>query len=213
MEEFPGNTNKDKDTARSRPQQPKAKVEKKVQQIVKSDATVVKPSFGSRFKDTFLGGEFRSAKTYIFMDVVLPALRNLVVDMTSKGVERLIYGETRRSRSLDVNRPRVQYHSPTSRFAPSSGPMLPEQPPLTRQRRPIGEVKLAIKEEADAVLEQMKDIVDQYQVVSVADLYEMCGLPTNYTDNDWGWYSLVPSSVRQARDGWLIDLPPVVNIK
>jgi hypothetical protein len=53
----------------------------------------------------------------------------------------------------------------------------------------------------------MTDIIDKYDVVSIADLYQMCGLPSTYIDNEWGLSSLQYIDVRQTREGYIIDLP------
>lgn len=204
MDEFPGNSRKEQATRPSPPKAEKPKAEK----VVKSEAKVVKKSFSSRFRDTFLGGEFRSARSYILTDVFLPALRNLVVDATSKGIERLIYGDAVRRRPQDPGRPRVQYHSPTSRYSPRPGPMLPDQPPLSRRpARGAEDIVLVSREEAELVVERLTDIIDTYDVATVGDLYDLVGLPTTYIDNKWGWTSLNYADVKQVREGYLIDLP------
>ena len=59
----------------------------------------------------------------------------------------------------------------------------------------------------------MNDIIDTYEVVSVADLNELVGLPTSYMDNKWGWIYLGDVQVRQIREGFLIDLPSAEPIQ
>lgn len=215
MEEFPGNTKKSQETRKSVPKAaPKEKP--KVEKVVTSEAKVVKKSFGAKFKETFLGGEFRSAKSYIASDVLLPALRNLIVDATTKGMERLIYGDTaRRPRQQNPNAPRVQYHNPVSRYSGSSGrpsAMLPDQAPHRRSRG-AEDIVLVSREEAETVLERLNDIVDAYDVATVADLYDLVGLPSTYVDNSWGWFNLSYADVKQIREGYLIDLPQAEPIK
>ena len=53
----------------------------------------------------------------------------------------------------------------------------------------------------------MNDIIDQFEVASVADLNDLVGFPTSYTDNKWGWIYLGDVQIRQVREGYLIDLP------
>ena len=46
-----------------------------------------------------------------------------------------------------------------------------------------------------------------YGVVSVADMYDLCGMTCNYTDNKYGWKSLARADISRVRDGYMIKLP------
>jgi hypothetical protein len=68
------------------------------------------------------------------------------------------------------------------------------------------------REEAENVIERLGDIIDVYKVATVADLHSLCDLPSTYIDNKWGWQALNYASVRQIREGFLLDLPPAEPI-
>lgn len=207
MENFPGNSQ----NPTGEPKQPKP--EKKIEKVVTVDAVKRPSSLGRRMKTLFLGGEFKGATRYIVADVLLPALKNMIVDATSKGIERIVYGDTPRRR-YDPGRPRVSYNNPISRYARQPG-MLPDQPPLrqlVQRRQDAGEIILSSREDADMVIERLTDIIDKYEVVSVADLHELVGLPFSHIDNKWGWTTLNYANIRQIREGFLLDLPPVEAI-
>lgn len=220
MDDFPGNANRERSPDK-RPTPPKAKGEDprpKVQKVVKTEAVKRKKGFGQRFKEVFFGGELKGASRYITTDVLLPAFRDLIVDATSKGVERLIYGESRRRRmGNEFGRPRVSYNNPLDRYPRGigrSGPMLPDQPPLpSRRPRTSEEILLTSREDAELVIERLTDIIDKYEVASVADLYDLVGLQTSYIDNNWGWTSLAYADIRQIREGYLIDMPAAEPIR
>lgn len=72
---------------------------------------------------------------------------------------------------------------------------------------------LVSRDEAQLVLDTLIDIIDTYEFASVADLYDLAGLPTTYVDNKWGWGSLQYAEVRQVREGYLLDLPNVEPIE
>lgn len=61
--------------------------------------------------------------------------------------------------------------------------------------------------EADEVLSSMDELMDRYGVVSVADMYDLCGMTCNYTDNKYGWKSLARADISRVRDGYMIKLP------
>lgn len=203
MDEFPSNAKKHREPK-------KEKQEKNIEKVVTGEVVQRKKPFGSKIKDVFLGGEFKSASRYIAAEVLLPALRNMIVDATSKGVERMIYGDSMPTRRGPPGRPRVSYNAPVERYAPRQRTYLPDQPPhVPRRRNDISDIVLVSREEAETVVERLGDIIEQYDVATVADLHDLVGLPSTYVDNNWGWTSINFVDIRQVRDGYLIDLPTV----
>lgn len=170
-----------------------------------------------RFKNLLIGGDMKSVTTYVFGDVLLPALKNMAYDTLSEGGKRLIFGDSgprRRSGmgGIGLNafdgRSRVRYDTPVDRSSRRGN--LPDQPHLrapSPRRHDAGEIILYSNEEATQVLERMADVIDKFEVVTVADLYDLVGVPSAYVDNAWGWTSLHNAGIRQVREGYLLDLP------
>ena len=185
-----------------------------VEKVVSGEVRQRQKSMGRRFKTLLFGGEAKNAVGYVIGDVLLPAFKNMVVDATSKGMERVVYGDSAPRRRPNESRgPRVSYNTPVSRYGSNRPGMLPDQPPLSRTpRREANEIILSTRNEASTVLERLCDIVDKYDVASVADLHDLVGLPTTYVDNKWGWTALVDSDIQQIREGFLLNLPPVEPI-
>lgn len=214
MESFPSNSKNP--LGENKPTASRNVEEKVVTKVVTVDAVKRPKSLGRKFKDLFGGGEVKGAARYVFGDVLVPALKNLVVDATSKGMERVVYGNDPR-RIPRPGQPRYSYNNPPSvmdRFAQRPG-ILPGQPPgpYGRQRRQdAGEILMNSRQDAELVLERLSDIIDKFEVASIADLNELVGLPSSHVDNKWGWTILNPASVRQVREGFLLDLPPVEPI-
>lgn len=186
---------------------PTPKVDKGLQAVVKKPAVEYKPSLGERLKGSVIGGEARNVASYIATDVLLPNIRNLIVDMTQRGIERLIYGDAAPRRSPS----RTNYGSMYS-YTPAQPPRrprpnLPDQTP--RRPRLDNSVDLVLddREEAELVLQNMYEALSTYEVVSVADFRQLAGHSTSFVDRNWGWYSLQGSGIRQTPRGWLIILP------
>ena len=53
---------------------------------------------------------------------------------------------------------------------------------------------------------------EAYQVVSVADFYDLVGVSGNYTDNKYGWTDIRNASVIRVRDGYMIKLPKALPL-
>ena len=217
--DYQGNTNKDKE---NREKEPKTdKPEKVVVKVVTSDVIKKPRTLGRRFKDIFLGGNGRDALRYVTADVLLPALRDLSVDLVTRGMERVVYGESSPRRRPPYEG-RVQYNrygnsNPIDRryVGPRSEmARLPDQNPTWRQtnKQRLGDVVIFSREEAETVVSTLIDIVDQYDVASIADYYELLGLESTAIDNKWGWSYLNNVQIRQVRQGYVIDLPPAEEL-
>ena len=204
--DYQGNPNKDKEP----------KPEKVIVKVVTGEVIQKPRSIGRKFKDIFLGGDLKSSARYVAGDVILPAIRDMIWDTISNGSKRIIYGESmqRRGRPTEY-RPRVQYSNPInpayrSMRDPRERPYLPDQPhPARREKREHNDIVLTQREDAELVVERLIDIIDKYEVASLADLYDLLGWNTSPIDNKWGWTYLGNVEVRQVRDGYLIDLPPL----
>lgn len=61
--------------------------------------------------------------------------------------------------------------------------------------------------EAEEVLTNLLDIIADYQVVSVADLYDLVGITAPFTANRYGWTELGSANVSRIREGYIINLP------
>jgi hypothetical protein len=205
MEDYSSNADKLKKTAKSdRP---------KPEKVVTGEVVTKPQGIGKRMKGIFLGGDFQTAREYLISEVLLPATRNLIVDTVSKGIDRLVYGETSRRRSPTNYASRIQYSNPIYRD-PRTRSALPGQNPTgwSTNRDPQDDIIVQSRSDADAVVDQMIAIVDQYDVVSLADLKELLGLPSSHVDNKRGWTHMTNIQVSQVREGYKISFPPLEDI-
>lgn len=216
MQDYQGNSKKTKE---DNVDKAKPKPKKDLEKIVSGDVRIKPKTVGSRFRNIFLGGDIQQAGQYVVAEVLLPALRNLIAEAVSRGTDRLVYGESGGRRRPTNYSSRYSYNNPIYRAgdrAPQSRAYLPDQKPADRwiqSRKTIEDVIIGTKEDADAVVERLIDVVDMYEVVSVADLYELLGLPSSHVDNKWGWTHLSNIDVRQVREGWRISFPPLEEIE
>jgi hypothetical protein len=68
------------------------------------------------------------------------------------------------------------------------------------------------KDEAEQVLKALGDVIKKYHVASVGDLYSLIGFTSSYVDEKHGWKDLNNVEIREEKDGYFIDLPPVEEI-
>lgn len=219
--DYHGNPHKDKDKAS----------EKNVEKVVTGEVINKPKSIGKKFKDVFFGGDLKSAARFAVADILLPGFRDLLFDMLTRsseaiigGSKRVIYGESVYERRRPPEyRSRILYNNIITRDVYPRDPRESRDPRFARERsrlpdryreeRPgINDIILAQKEDAELVVEQLIDIIDKYDYVSLADFYKLLGWASSAIDFKWGWTYLHNVEIRQVRDGWLIDLPPLEAI-
>lgn len=176
--------------------------EKKIEKIVTGKVVTKKKSALSKFTDEFISEDAKNVKSYVFGEVLIPAIKKAVLDIVTDGINMILYGDAGRG-GRRSNADKVSYRNYYDRGYSSN----------TRDTRPsttkysYDDVVLNSRGEAQEVLMRMEEIIDVYGVVSVADFYEMVGVPGDYTDNKYGWVNLNSADVVRVRDGYLIKLP------
>lgn len=191
MAEYKGNSHRSKEQNEV--------VEKKVEQIAKGKTK--KKSEVKKFADTFIAEDITSVKDYILMEVLLPAAKKAISDIVTNGIDMILYGETRtKSKSRESRVSYTKYYDRDRDY---------DRPTRTRGRYgyDYDDIILDTRKEAEEVLDRMDDLIDNYGMVSVADLYDLVGVSGNYTDNKYGWTNLRNADVQRVRDGYLLKLP------
>lgn len=62
-------------------------------------------------------------------------------------------------------------------------------------------------EDAEMLLVHIIELLSQYNVVCVGDLYEKAGIITQPSDSMYGWLSLQGARISKVREGYLLELP------
>lgn len=165
-------------------------------------ATLKKKSFGEKIKEVFIGEDIQNVGDYILKEVVVPTIKNTIVDIIQNGISLLIFGE-----SSSKNRRRDgQYVSYGSYSSNSSRDRRRDDRRDSYSDK--GDLIFNSRSDAQAVLDRMLDIVDTYGACTVGNFYELADVPSNYQDRKWGWTDLRYADVRMARGGgYYIDLP------
>jgi hypothetical protein len=208
MPDYAGNAKKNKPG--------EEKPEKNLERVTTGEVIIRKKGVGRKFREIFVQTDFPSLAKYVTYDVAIPAAKNFVWDVLTKGGQRILFGETGRPRNFgSAQEPRYQYQSPIRRQYHDV--VSREVTSILRQgykpaHRSQDDIVLTTRSEAEALLEQLNDIIDTYDKASVADMYEILGVKADFTDNDWGWRYLGNVRIREFRDGFLVDFPPAEPI-
>lgn len=197
--DYPANSKRSKETP------PEREV---IEKVVTTEVIQRKSGVGGKFFRTFLAEDSRSVMSYVVMEVLLPAAKNMVSDAVSQGVERVLFGDAR-------PRPagRQGYTNYTSRFGrggvttTGSEYRRPEMSRQARATHDFNDIIISSRAEAEDVLDRLRDLINSYEVATVSDLYDLVGLTGEFTDDKWGWYDLRSAQVRAIRGGYLLHLP------
>ena len=187
-----------------RSKEEQASLEKKhVEKVVHGKVKTKKKSEMSKFKDVFISEDAANVKSYVFMDVLVPAIKKAIGDIVCDGINMILYGDTKRGSRGNSNASYVPYRSYSDRDRDngrkySSG---------RRNDYDIDEIIVGTRAEAEDVLDRMSDILETYGVVKVADFYDLIGESCDFTANKYGWTSMRNARVIHVRDGYRIDLP------
>ena len=183
---------------------------KKVEKIISGHAMQRKTPLSRKIAETLTGDDAQTVGGYVLFEVIIPALKSMLSEVASQGVERLLFGETRPRSSSSYGRPgatRTNYdrmYQPPHRDEPRRSTHVPQR---TRSSTALGEVILRSRGDAEDVIDALGALLEQYDVVTVADLYELVGVTGSFTDDKWGWTDLRGARISRVREGYLLDLP------
>lgn len=180
-----------------------------ITRVTSADAVRRKKSLGKQFRETFVGGDAKSALHYVMFGVLLPAAKDALVEAGSAGIEKLIFGETRKRGARNPATGATGYVSYNRMSMGDRSPMPARNiSKRARSRHDFDEIVLDSRSEAEEVIDRLFDLVSRYDSATVADLYELTGLSSSHTDHKWGWTDLRGATVSRLRNsGYLLDLP------
>lgn len=73
----------------------------------------MKKSEMQKFADVFISEDVNNVKSYIVMDVLVPAIKKAISDIVTNGIDMILYGETGKSKRT-LQRPRYPIRSITT---------------------------------------------------------------------------------------------------
>ena len=178
--------------------------DKKVDKVITGKARVKKKSGLERLSKSFIAEDASNVKSYILLDVLIPAAKKAVFDIVTNGIDMILYGETRQRNKRGSNVPYVSYDRFADRRDYGSSRY------SSRQSRSCldEDIILDSRDEAEEVLRQLDLLIDTYHVASVSDLYDLVGQTGPYTGNRYGWTNLRNAEAVRLRDGgYLLKMP------
>lgn len=176
--------------------------EKKIEKVIDGTARVRKKSGIRKAMDNFISDDVPNIRTYVIKDVIVPTIKKII----SETVDMVLFGKSRKSNTIAGRVSYNRFFEEPRRQAASSV--------QTAHGYNYNEVIVESRGEAELVLSQMNDIIETYDMASVADLYDLVGITGEYTDNRYGWTNVSNAEIVRLRDGgYLIQMPKALPIK
>lgn len=191
-------------------QKPKLE-EKRVEKVVKGSVTIKKKSGVAKITESIISEDLPTVLSYIASEVVVPTFKELISNIITKGTDIALFGEAGRNRRSSTNAPYVSYNRFSERDRRDDRRSTNDY--HSRSRLSYDSIVLESRGEAEEVLRRMDEILDRYQMVRVADLYDLVGVTGEHTDNKYGWTDLSTARVeRQMGGGYKLRLPRALPI-
>lgn len=177
----------------------------KLEPAISKDSIVsTKKPVAQRFKEAFFGANGID----IIDDVVIPGLQNLLLD----ALEMKFFHQVNR-RGPNQNYYSYQQPYNSSYYGTNSygqnynyNYQQPQTQP-TQNRIDYRNIILRTREDAERVVVQMRNCIQEQRSVSVAQFFDLLQLPGEYTDNNWGWTNPNAIGIQRVSRGFLIVVP------
>lgn len=205
MEDYRPNTNKMKETKKAE------ETEKKVEKVISGTARVKKKSKLDGFMSNFISEDAKSVKSYVFGEVLIPAIKKAISDIVTDGIDIILYGESRKGSRRSPSGG-VTYNS-YSGYYNDRRPRMNERQALTTPGYFCEDIILDKRADAEEVLTRLDELIEAYGLVRVSDLYDLVGMSCDFTYNNYGWTNIRNANIQRTRDGgYAIKMPRAMPI-
>lgn len=182
--------------------------EKRVQKVVKKPVKT-KTNEVRKLADIFISEDVANVKDYIFMDVLVPAIKKAIYDIVTNGIDMFLYGSSGRSKSSSSGS-KVSYRNYYDQKN-NHGGVNYRSSGSENSRFNNGfnydELEFDDRGDAEMVIRQMYGAIEKYGYATIADLYDLVDLTAPYTSQKYGWTKLHGAEVIRYHGKYRLKLP------
>lgn len=183
--------------------------QKRAEKVVTGEVKVKKKSEVRKLSDIFIAEDVGNVGSYIWNDVLVPAIKKAVSDIVRDGIDMLLYGSTS-NKKPSSGATYVSYNKMSDRNRDDRYNNYGEN--RTRTGYSYDDIIFPSRGEAEEVRTRMDELIDTYGVVRVADMYDLAGISCNYTDNKYGWTNIRNADIVRVRDGYMLKMPKALPV-
>lgn len=180
--------------------------------VVRGPVTTKKKGELSKFASRFISDDAGNVGDHIRDDVLIPAIKDTILDIIIKGATMIFGGRVGSSRNSPLSN--ISYYNYGDRFGGSPYSSKPKAVTDARSsmRFDYDNLIFANRSDAEMVLDQMWGSIKRYGLVTVMDLYDMADMTAPYTSDRYGWTDISSASVDRVYGGYTIKLPKAMPI-
>ncbi len=183
----------------------KARAQKKhITPVAKGTVRKKKKTGVQKFADNFFAEDMGTIKEYIIKQIVYPTLKSTVLAVVNQSAEVALYGETsapqKKIPGARISYDRIGKLSDVTRRRNYNS--------IQRESYDYGDAIVDTRAEADAALDALEAIIEEYEQASVGDLLDVIGVTPEQTDYNYGWTSISTAEAVRLTDGrYFLRLP------
>ena len=182
-------------------QSEEAEKKKTIEKVVSGTVTRKKKTMMNRIADILVPEDVSDVKTYVFEDIFIPLIKDAILGT----VETFLHGRSGFNglKSSIGSKQNTPYHRMYQ-----GNTKAPITTTKTRTGYEYEDIVVSTRGEAEEVLVKMNELIYEYEMVSVNDLYDLVGITGNHTDCKWGWTDISTARAERLRDGrYWVRLP------
>ncbi len=189
-----------------------SKSTQKKQSVVKGATTAKKKSKARALADNLITNEINGIKDHVLFDIFIPTFRDFIHEAAVSAIDMLLYGSSgsrgnirkppRTTNSVSFNN--TSYYSNYTNYRNYAQPQRMVANSSNNRTRDVLEIEYELMDDANYVLHNLNEAIDEYGIASVSDYYELSNMPSNWSDNEWGWYDVSMARVKPRNGRWII---------
>lgn len=184
----------------------KAKKSKISPIITKDQIVSTKKPLSKKIFDTFLMDDSKDIKTWLMYDVLIPGVKNTVLDILSMMFFGEFYSRSKSSGSKNRRDDRRDDYRSYYRSSNERSKNRRDDRYDSDDRIDFRNIILRNRENAEDLVDEMRKKIKNDGSASVADLLDLIDASSRYTDNNYGWDDERDIGIRRVSSGYLIDI-------
>lgn len=208
MEQFPGNSKSDRSRAPDKEKPPP----KQVNKVVKGTIARQKQPISKRLKAHFMPDTDLPISEHIIFEVLLPGATAAASEVFHQSIDILLPYSGRNRGHGGRSRGYTQY-SKGSGGRGGNAPWNRDEDPRdvvsrrARNTHNYSQIVIDDRVDAEEVLDELYNLLNMYDQVTVGDFYDAVGATKEFTDENYGWTTLSGTRIIRRGGGWVVDLP------
>ena len=183
---------------------------KEVKQVTSSKGVEVKTSLYKRLGKLLFATDFKTALNSVWVNDILPSIKMTISDSINNFTSTLLMdGDYTNRYRRNIN---YAQNGRYNRMMQVSGNNTKPHTFQGSMEDKLSSIGLETRDDAYAVISEMKNQISNYGVASVSDFKRTVGITPEYTDDKFGWSNFDNAIPQRNQDYFVIMVPPIEKL-